>query len=185
MIFLFSRMSTLSRHYLSPFVSAVLIISTSAAVTFGAEVKMHPIVPQIAAINRGDTITWTIPTPFTLPENFVLESYTGEWHGILSNVPNASFSFKFDQPGTYAYRFYRESSEATNAIYAVRSGLITVLDWTNQPPPITINSPVDGYSFSRSFNLSTELIVIRASVADHVTDFRHVEFYSGTTCWER
>jgi hypothetical protein len=58
-------------------------------------------------------------------------------------------------PGFYAYRT-SESAET-----GLTSGTVTVSGWTNQPPPVTINAPIDG------FRLSTyQTTSVRASVTN-------------------
>lgn len=94
--------------------------------------------PQNLAINTGDTVVWV-----TTPQGGAdyVESYGGEWKSPLLGA-GASFSVTFTNPGFYAYRT-SESAQTGRT-----SGTVTVIGWTNQPPPVTINAPMDGFLFA-------------------------------------
>lgn len=60
---------------------------------------------------------------------------------------------------------------------------MTVLPWSNQPPAITINTPLDGFHFGWSLfgtNPVSESITLRASVTNQPAEIARVEFYAGT-----
>ncbi len=79
-------------------------------------------------VNVGDTVVWLNPSVGT---NYV-ESLDGSWtSGTLQQ--GESFALTFSDPGFYPYR----TSFST-------FGVVTVRAWTDAPPAVTLNIPMDG-----------------------------------------
>ena len=83
--------------------------------------------------------------------NYV-QCYGGEWKSPLLGQ-GASFAVAFTNPGFYAYR----TSESAQT--GLTSGTVTVSGWTNQPPPVTINTPIDGFRFAVPWTASVQASV--------------------------
>ncbi len=111
---------------------------------------------QSIAINVGDTIVW-VNQQAAPPTNYV-ESYGGQWRGALPN-PGDSFAFTFTNAGFYAYRTGLLVSPDEG--FSVVAGTITVSDWTDAPPAVTINSPMDGALLPAAWFLHGSLGVSR------------------------
>jgi len=86
------------------------------------------------AINVGDTVVWTNQQLNSFGTNFV-ESYGGEWKSPPLLLGD-SFAFTFTNVGRFVYRTGERSYP--------KAGIVTVRGWAGVPPPVTINSPVDG-----------------------------------------
>ncbi len=116
---------------------------------------------QSLAINAGDTVVWV--NQQAVPATNYVESYGGEWRGALPN-PGDSFAFTFTNAGFYAYRTGLQSGVGLSVV-----GTITVSACTDEPPAVTINSPVDGAVFPMAVFVRPGLIgsrLVQASVAD-------------------
>ncbi len=85
-------------------------------------------------VNVGDTVVWLNPGGGT---NYV-ESLDGEWtSGILQQ--DESCAFTFTKAGFYAYRMRFSTF-----------GVVTVRAWTDAPPAVTLNIPMDGLVIGQS-----------------------------------
>ncbi len=92
--------------------------------------------PQYSlAVNVGDTVVWVNQPILGWPPTNYVESYGGEWKSPPMKL-GESFSFTFINAGFYAYRMADDSDP--------RFGTVTVNTWTDAPPAVTINAPVDG-----------------------------------------
>ena len=97
----------------------------------------------------------------------------------------SSFSHTFDRPGFYPYRrVHRGAGPPYDPIgFLAMHGTVTVLPWSNQPPAVTINTPLDGFHFGWSLfgpRTVSEVITLRASVMNASVEIARVEFYAGT-----
>ena len=122
--------------------------------------------PQNLAINVGDIVSW-----YTInPQQFDTESYGGEWKSPLSSATqsNTFFSHTFDKAGDFTYRTGTPSGY--NA-----AGRIVAVTWTNSPPLVTLNSPIEGLLFTAPAD-----VLFLASVAQPQAAVERVEFYSDT-----
>ncbi|MEK7678302.1 MAG: Ig-like domain-containing protein [Verrucomicrobiota bacterium] len=117
--------------------------------------------PANLAVNVGDTVIWRQTGVWKR----TLESYGGEWSVNLTNA-GQSFAYDFDRPGLYLYRV----AVWGNAPYA---GSVEALPWTNRPPAITINTPVEDYYF----NLAPPFKIL-ASVEKPENEVSQVEFFA-------
>jgi hypothetical protein len=117
----------------------------------------------------GDTVTWATHPAASIPSPSSTESYTGEWsHTFVTG--GETFSYTFDQPGTYLYRAQQSPRSLVN-----EAGSIRVQGWTNEPPVITINTPVDGFHYTIG-NLHFQIL---ATVEKPPSEVRQVEFFAG------
>ena len=118
--------------------AVIVNLASAATITnyFGGPYAPNP---QNLAVNSGDTVVW-VNAPQGASTDYV-ESYGGEWRSPLLAI-GASFSVTFPNPGFYAYR----TSESADS--GRTSGTVTVRGWTNQPPAVTINTPMDGFLFA-------------------------------------
>jgi plastocyanin len=121
--------------------------------------------PQYSiAVNVGDTVVWVNQLwTWLVPTNYI-ESYGGEWKSPPMKQGD-SFSFTFTNAGFYAYRTGRSQSIGSWA------GTVTVMPWTDAPPAITINVPVDGSYVSDG--------VLQASVTN-TEDITQIEYYDNS-----
>jgi len=112
-------------------------------------------------VYAGDTVVWVF-THSGFPTNYV-ESYGGEWSsGPL--VAEDRFSFTFTKPGFFAYRTADISMPGT----------VTVLGWTDAPPAVAINVPMDGAVVPWQWG-----IPVQAS-ATNTADLVSIEFYANS-----
>ena len=126
---------------------------------------------QVLNINAGDTVVWV--NQQTSPPTNSVESYGGEWRSPQLN-PGDSFSFTFTNAGFYAYRTGMPWQQSgTGAV----PGTITVSGWTNAPPAVTINTPVDGFGFPPAYAPVT--VLVQASVTNDERIAR-MEYYANT-----
>jgi len=110
-------------------------------------------------VYAGDTVVWVNPNP-GWPTNYV-ESYGGEWSsGPL--LPGDQFSFTFTKPGFFAYR----------TLEPELSGTVTVMGWTDAPPAVAINMPMDGAVVPWQWGIR-----VLAS-ATNTADLVSIEFYA-------
>ena len=86
------------------------------------------------AINAGDTLVWVQPS-YSYQGTNQVESYGGEFKSPPL-APGDVFSYTFTNPGNYAYR--------AGLFHDSPAGTVAVAAWTNAPPAITLNSPVQG-----------------------------------------
>jgi hypothetical protein len=116
----------------------------------------------LLAIDAGDTVTWQASDGFFSG----VQSYTGDWKSPPLTTNGATYSMTFNQTGLYLY-------EALGS-YGPVPGAITVLGWTNQPPAISINNPVDGFVLTnpRAF------VRLDASVRVEETNILRVDFWA-------
>ncbi len=115
-------------------------------------------------VNAGDTVVWLDQAP----TNY-LESYGGDWKSPpMTN--GDSFAFTFTNAGFYAYR------TGLGIIGATASGTVTVNAWSDVPPPVTINSPVDGTTLA-----STEANILEASATNEANLAATELFANGTS----
>jgi len=144
--------------------SSVFLLSILAGPTSGATIT-NILTGRWAhfylAINVGDTVVWVNQQQD--PPTTSVESYGGEWKSPTLNYGD-SFSYTFTNTGFYAYRTYLPWQV---------TGAVTVNAWTNAPPAVTINVPVDGSLLSPSSHL------VQASVtsADAVAE---IEYFANT-----
>ncbi len=115
------------------FAGQLLRLSVAAAVidvTFANQfLEQGNVDHPVLAVNVGDTVRWTYTEPSAVPPH--LRAYGGVWDsGVLPYL--GSFSLTFTNAGFFAYN--------TGGFDAV----VIVLPWTNEPPTITINDPIDG-----------------------------------------
>lgn len=86
------------------------------------------------AVNLGDTVVWVNQQWGFLGSNYVA-SYGGDWKSPLL-AKGDSFAVTFTNAGFFAYE--------TGTSRAPYSGVITVRAWSQGPPPVTLNAPVEG-----------------------------------------
>ena len=120
------------------------------------------------AVNVGDTVKWTLAYGGPV----VTESFAGAWRALLLRVGD-QFAFTFTNAGVFAYRTRSYGGSSDNRLAAT----ITVLDWTNRPPPITINDPLDGFQFPGN----PWFVPIQATLAATNPPPRRVDFFAGAT----
>jgi plastocyanin len=89
---------------------------------------------QSLAVNVGDTVVWTNEDDW--PK--VVRSYGGEWTSPTLGLGGV-FAFTFTNRGFYAYDVF------WGAAFGPPFGTVTVMGWTNQPPSVTLNTPIEGY----------------------------------------
>lgn len=132
-------------------------------------------------MNTGDTVTWGGILVRVV-------SFTGEWASPILTTENSSFAYTFNTPGFYAYRVFGylppPPYEPINVINSVYVGTVTVMPWTNTPPLVTLNAPVEGARF-RWFRYPGDVIVsapvpVLATVSAAFGPAKQVEIYSGT-----
>jgi len=110
-------------------------------------------------VYAGDTVVW-VNSGLGWPTNYV-ESYGGEWSsGPL--LPGDQFSFTFTKPGFFAYR----------TLEPELSGTVTVMGWTDAPPAVAINMPMDGAVVPWQWGIR-----VLAS-ATNTADLVSIEFYA-------
>jgi hypothetical protein len=110
-------------------------------------------------VYAGDTVVWVNPG---WPTNYV-ESYGGEWRsGPLR--PGDQFSFTFTNPGFFAYR----------TVDISMPGTVTVLGWTDAPPAVAINVPMDEAIVPHGWGTW-----VQAS-ATNTADLLSIEFYANS-----
>jgi plastocyanin len=126
---------------------------------------------QVLNIHAGDTVVWV--NQQTSPPTNSVQSYGGEWSSPQLG-PGDSFSFTFTDAGFYAYRTGMPwQRSGTGAV----PGTITVSGWTNAPPAVTINTPVDGFAFPPAYMPVT--VLVQASVTNDERIAR-IEYYANT-----
>jgi len=101
--------------------------------------------PYSIAINVGDAVVWVNPYALTN----IVESYGGEWKSPPL-ISGDSFSFTFTNAGFYAYKTRSDSP-------GFGAGTVTVVAWTDAPPAVTINTPVDGSVVGYGFLLQASV----------------------------
>jgi hypothetical protein len=114
------------------------------------------------AVYAGDTVVWVNQWPQVAGTNYV-ESYGGEWKSPPLNSGD-SFSFTFSNAGFFAYR-----TADTN-----RPGTVTVLAWTDAPPALAINTPVDGTVLALDWGTW-----VQAS-ATNTADLARIEYFANS-----
>ncbi|MEK7678304.1 MAG: Ig-like domain-containing protein [Verrucomicrobiota bacterium] len=138
-------------------VGAALLCSclpSAKTATIAVELRKWPD-PANLLVNVGDTVVWI--------GGQTLETYGGEWN--YASDGQGSISNTFDRPGVYLYR---------NAGLGIGdAGSIQVMPWTNRPPVITINTPVEDYYF----NLGAPFKIL-ASVEKPESEVSQVEFFA-------
>lgn len=169
-------------------VQAVILLILGMNSGFAANVDVTIIgnraSPPDIAVNVGDTVTWHAGGGSNIQS---VESYTGEFSSPVLVERGSSFSYTFSRPGFYPYRHIPREPIApydptASAFFLARQGTVTVLPRSNQPPAITINTPLDGFHFGWSLfgtNPVSEWITLRASVTNHHSDIARLEFFAG------
>jgi plastocyanin len=122
--------------------------------------------PATLTINPGDTVTWFVQNP----SSYEVESYGAEWQSPRLSGSGASYSFTFRTPGDYTYKTRLVTS--TTVEYNA-AGRIIVQARTNGPPPVMINSPIEGFRFT-----SPAFIRIYASAIDPALSACGIEFFT-------
>jgi hypothetical protein len=131
------------------------------------EVTSGLITPQALAINQGDAVIWV----FGQGNELDVRSYTGEWQSPFLGE-GGTFSQTFTTPGEYVYGSHIKFG---TIIGFNRGATIAVAAWTNSPPPITINSPVEGFFLLRGYQF-----IILASVTNRADEVSRVDFFANT-----
>ena len=178
-----------------PELSAILIASvmvcansSSMAATISVAIRgdsFYP-QPQNVMINTGDAVRWFNADKASIQDgctgtgnSYRCEGYLGEWRSPWICIPfdcldADSFTFTFDRAGTYVYRtFIGTCNRSLDLGTIVGVGTITVKSRTNNPPAITLNSPIEGFQFSVDSG-----IFMLASVTNQSEDVAAVEFFA-------
>jgi hypothetical protein len=96
-------------------------------------------------INVGDTITWMKADPSLY--GWLCQGYFGEW-SLCAATQSDKVSLSFNTAGTFVYQtFYAACSSNIVSAEQTAVGTITVKAWTNGPPAITLNSPIEGFYY--------------------------------------
>jgi len=146
----------------------VLFPESGWASTLTVELSSGQLAPQDLTINQGDTVTWVCRQA-----NLDIRSYTGEWQSPFLEK-DASFSYTFNKAGNYVYGSHFRSDSGVVVGYN-DGGTITVVAWTNSPPPVTINTPIEGFFFWRPAGVR-----IWASVTNRDEEVSRVDFLANT-----
>ena len=107
------------------------------------------------AINVGDTVLWQNEF-LTSATNVTVGSFGDEFASPLLS-PGGTFSYTFTNAGFYAWRGGGGTSNPVGVIPgngSVQYGAITVRDWSNNPPAVTLNALVDGSVMARLYSLN-------------------------------
>jgi hypothetical protein len=127
--------------------------------------------PQDLTVNVGDTVTWMEITPSS--QGFLSEGYFGEW-SLCSDVQHQKARFTFNSQGLFVYQtFYALCSNSIVKGEVTGVGTITVKAWTNSPPAITLNSPIEAFYYNPGAP-----VPLLASVTNQPADVLAVDFYS-------
>jgi hypothetical protein len=163
---------------------AVLIVHTGFSANVDVTIIENHAFPPDVAVNVGDTVTWHAGGPSDVQS---VESYTGEFISPVMVERGSSFSYTFTRPGLYPY--HHIGHEPTPPYTPVSSriakqGTVTVLAWSNQPPAVTINTPIEGSHWGWSLWGPTtpsisEWITLRASVTNQPAEIARLEFHAG------
>jgi hypothetical protein len=143
------------------------------------EINVDRVFPQAVLANRGDTVRWVSPTQ----QATVVDSFSGDFRLNVSGDTGWSAVHRFDTRGTNYYRQYPAASSAGIADsfpVVARTGIVIVRDWTNNPPVILINSPVEGSVFNYG-EVNREPIPFLATPADDADTIDHIELLSNDT----
>jgi plastocyanin len=123
----------------------------------------------LLTIDSEDTVTWEVTDNFFTN----VQSYTGDWSSPpLTTNGGASYSMTFTQPGLYLY----EASPLYPWSSLPVPGAITVLGWTNHPPEISLNDPVEGFVFASRH----ALVRLDATVRIAETNILQVDFWANS-----
>jgi plastocyanin len=123
--------------------------------------------PDTLILNAGDTVTWRLMESST----YQIESYGGEWKSPLITGIGATYSYTFVQPGDFTYR--TRIFVGSLIVYG-GAGQIVVKPWSNSPPAVTLNSPIEGAYFA-----AQAYMWLSASTTNE-TNVARVEFFEGT-----
>jgi hypothetical protein len=167
-----------SLHSSSSLIFVLITFLAFMQATFGSEivVDIDKVFPQAMVVNRGETVRWVSaarrPT--------VVESFSGDFRLNVSAETGWSAVHSYETRGTNHYRQYPAASSAGNADrfpVVARTGIVIVRDWTNNPPVILINSPVEGSVFNYG-EVNREPIPFLATPADDAATIDHIELLS-------
>jgi hypothetical protein len=122
----------------------------------------------LLAIDAGDTVTWEVTDNYKYFTG--VRSYSGDWSSPPLTTNGASYSMTFNQPGLYLYEALGSFGQPPFP------GAITVLGWTNQPPAISINYPVEGFVFASP----RQFVRLDATVRIAETNIQQVDFWANT-----
>ncbi|MHB9009855.1 MAG: cupredoxin domain-containing protein, partial [Limisphaerales bacterium] len=95
--------------------------------------------PPTLTILPGDSVRWRPWADYT----YFVESTSGAWE--TRPFTRESFEVTFTAPGIYTYNTTWIGPGSTTL--RGRPGVITVLGWTNVPPRVVLNLPMDGMAF--------------------------------------
>jgi hypothetical protein len=137
--------------------------------------------PPDIAVNTGDNVTWHAGDVQSV------ESYDREFSSPIM-LERSTYSHTFSRPGYYPYRHIARVRVAPYNPVTDRlamQGTVTVLPWSNQPPAVTINTPIDGSHWGWTLwgpptPSISEWITLRASVTNQPTEIARLEFHAGT-----
>jgi len=124
-------------------------------------------------VNVGDTVVWVNQWPTNSGTNYV-ESYGGEWASGPLNSGD-TFSFSFTNAGFFAYHTRAPNRPGRTA------GTITVVGWTDAPPAVTINTPLDGAVIS--FDIRVQASVTNPATIAQIEYFADSDLIGTATNW--
>jgi len=138
----------------------------ACAATVPVDVLDGDLDPPTLSINLGDTVVWTNENTF-----LTIRSYDGGWNSELLQ-PHETAAVTFPKAGFFPYK---TQYGGTGAGEFLDAGTITVRPWSNSPPPITLNFPIEGFFF-----VAPAFFSPLASLAAGLTNIVRVDFYGGT-----
>jgi len=129
--------------------------------------------PQDMTINVGDSITWQLVTDRS---GFMVQEYFGEWSSPwITN--GGHFTHTFLAAGNVVYQTGECGVPPPPGVSFCQGqlgvGTITVKAWTNSPPAITLNSPIEAFYYNPGAP-----VPLLASVTNQPADVLAVDFYS-------
>lgn len=131
---------------------------------------------QILSVNRGDTVRWVSGQN----QNRAIQSFGGEYALNLEASNSWSASYQFNVPMTNYYLRSLPGVDINKAVFGVRGGIVIVRDWTNEPPAVTLHSPVEGMVFNHGEKYQEPIPFLATTTTDPERVLR-VDFLSNGT----
>ncbi len=151
--------------------AALALTGTTLAADIAVNTVGYASKPTEVLVYAGDTVTWWWGGDGKTQD---VASWDGDWQSPVSAPAKLSpaYSRQFNTPGTsvYVQRWYYD---ATDTVWWISAGTVTVLPREAGRPAVLINAPRDGAHFSAG-----ETVSLLASVYDPPGPAPAVEFFA-------